>query len=188
MQNQFYEELNLIVDQPRVGFGNSNDGNTARRAFANAKVFSDITGVNLEVIERLHTVLRAICSGYSLNVDEFRSYCHITIDMILAEYSWYPMPPFVHKMLEHGAEVAMSLELPIGVYSEESQEAMNKEIRKARLYHTAKISRLNVMKNQFYHLLVRSDPIVSSKTFKKVSAEAEAIELSAEVKQLLKIT
>ena len=29
---------------------------------------------------------------------------------------------------------------------------------------------------------------VSSKTFKKVSAEAEAIELSAEVKQLLKIT
>ena len=42
------------------------------------------------------------------------------------------MPPSVHKMLEHVAVVFMALELPIGAYSEEAQEAMNKEIRKAR--------------------------------------------------------
>ena len=79
----------------------------------------------------------------------------------------------------------MALELPIGVYSEESQEAMNKEIRKARLNHTAKISRKNVMKNQFNHLLVRSDPIVSSTKFRKNVVLAEETQFPDELKHLL---
>lgn len=133
----------------------------------------------------MHTVLRAICSEHSLDVERFRSFCHITIDKILEEYSWYPIPPSVHKMLEHGADVSMALELPIGSYSEEAQEAMNKEIRKARLNHTAKYSRKNVMKNQFTYLLVRSDPVVSSVSFRKQRVTNETNLLTEEVKKLL---
>ena len=33
IKSKFREKLSLIVDQPKVGFGNSNDGNTSRRAF-----------------------------------------------------------------------------------------------------------------------------------------------------------
>ena len=55
----------------------------------------------------------------------------------------------------------------MGVYSEEAQEACNKMVRNARLDHTAKISRTNVMQNQVHYLLQRSDPVVTSISFKK---------------------
>ena len=66
----------------------------------------------------------------------------------------YVMPPTVHKLLEHGAEIANSMKLPLGQYSEEAQEALKKEIRNARLNKTCKISRLNVMKNQYHYMLI----------------------------------
>ena len=51
IQRQFRERAGLVVDQPRAGgTGTSNDGNTARRAFGDPKTFSEITGVDEEVI------------------------------------------------------------------------------------------------------------------------------------------
>ena len=44
IQSKFREKLSLIVGQPKVGFGSSNDRNTARRAFENSEIFSEITG------------------------------------------------------------------------------------------------------------------------------------------------
>ena len=171
IQAQFREKLSLLVDIPKQGFGNTNDGNTARRAFENAEVFAEITGVDLEVIVRLRTVLKAVCSSYDLDPKKFQDYCHETTAKILSMYSWYTIPPTVHKLLEHGAQVAEVLELPLGCYSEEAQEAQNKEIRKARLNHSANVSRVNVMKNQFCNLLSRSDPVISSRSFKKNKSE-----------------
>ena len=44
VQNQLRERLGLRVDGPRAGgAGNSNDGNTARRAFQSAKEFAACT-------------------------------------------------------------------------------------------------------------------------------------------------
>ena len=60
IKSKFREKLSLIVDQPKVGFGNSNDGNTSRRAFENSEIFSEITGVDIEVIKRMHIVLVTI--------------------------------------------------------------------------------------------------------------------------------
>ena len=67
IQKNFRERLGLVVDMPKVGFGNTNTGNLARRAFANAEQFSEITGVEEELIVRLRTILKAITSGYLLN-------------------------------------------------------------------------------------------------------------------------
>ena len=176
----------MIVDQPKQGFGNTNDGNTARRAYENSEIFANITGVDEEVIIRLRTILKAVCSGYDLEPKKFKMYCNETTDKILSLYSWYTLPPTVHKLLEHSVQVSESLVLPIGFYSEEAQEAQNKEIRKARLGHSAKISRVNVMKNQVHFLLTRSDPIISSVSFIKHKSE-NGKPLSSEVLSLLKI-
>jgi hypothetical protein len=165
IQRRFREELSLFVDMPKQGFGNTNDGNTARRAFEKSNTFSEITGVDVDIIFRLKTILKAVCSGYDLDSSAFQQYCNDTTDKIISEYNWYVIPPSVHKLLEHGLQIADSLELPIGVYSEESLEALNKEIRNARLNHSCKISRINVMKNQFNYLMIRSDPVVSSIQF-----------------------
>ena len=70
-------------------------------------------------------------------------------------------------------------------YSEESQEAKNKEIWKARLHHTTKVSRINVIENQFHYLLQRSDPLISSTIFKK-KLSAGRKPLDDDLKYLLK--
>ena len=110
--------------------------------------------------------MKAVCSGYDLNIESFKKYCLETSELIVQKYGWYTMPPTLHKLLEHGYQAAEILDLPLGVYSEEAQEAQNKEIRNARLNHSCKISRINVMKNQLHYLLIRSDPVISSKKFR----------------------
>ena len=167
IQKKFREQLSLVVDTPKQGFGNTNTGNTARRAFEESAVFSEITGIDERIIVRLRNILKAVCSGYELNIPIFKDYCQETSELIIELYGWYVMPPTLHKLLEHGYQVEDALDLPVGVYSEEAQEAMNKEIRKARLSHACKISRINAMQNQFHHLLIRSDPKISSTYFRK---------------------
>ena len=103
IQDEFRKKLSLIVDVPKQGFGNTNDGNTARTAFENAEVFAEITGVDSEVIVRLRTILKAVCSSYDLEPEKFKEYCNETTDKILSLYSWYTNPPTVHKLIEHGA-------------------------------------------------------------------------------------
>ena len=63
IQNECRERLSLVIDMPKQGFGTSNTGNTARRVLENAEEFADITGLDVEVIVRLRTILKAICSG-----------------------------------------------------------------------------------------------------------------------------
>ena len=167
IQRKFREQLSLVVDTPKQGFGNTNCGNTGRRAFEESKAFADITGVDEEVIVRIRNILEAVCSGYEIDISSFKDYCLATSERIIQLYGWYTMPPTLHKLLEHGYQVAEILDLPVGMYSEEAQEAQNKEIRNARLSHTCKVSRKNSMKNQFQYLLIRSDPMVSSTSFKK---------------------
>ena len=48
----FREELGLVVDQPKEGFGNTNDGNTATKSFENAGIFVSITDVDEDVKTR----------------------------------------------------------------------------------------------------------------------------------------
>ena len=111
--------------------------------------------------------MKAVASGYNLDISKFKEFCDETFLYIMKHYPWYVMPPTVHKLLVHGFVIADYFDLPLGAYSEEALEAQNKTLRKARLEHTSKISRLNVTKNQFTYMLVRTDPIISSISFKK---------------------
>lgn len=49
IQKEFREKTGLIIDQPKPGFGNSNDGNTARRFFQNAELSAEITKNRLRI-------------------------------------------------------------------------------------------------------------------------------------------
>ncbi|XP_039954260.1 uncharacterized protein LOC120770738 [Bactrocera tryoni] len=53
------------------------------------------------------------------------------------------MPITVHKVLIHGSKMVSEAILPIGMLSEEAQEAMNKEYRNCRLFHSRKNSRIS---------------------------------------------
>ena len=163
VKSMFWERMGLHVDQARPGgAGSSNDGNTARRAFREERTFAEITGIAEELIHRLHVILQVMSSGHSIDPVKFREYCDRTADFYVAKYPWYHMPVSVHKILVHGAAVVDALPLPLGMLSEEAQEARNKDIRSYRLHHARKDSRLHTIADQFGYLMVTSDPKISS--------------------------
>ena len=52
--------MGLVVDQPKQGGGNSNDGNTARKFFKNPSLVSQITGIDKKLIERFSNIVYII--------------------------------------------------------------------------------------------------------------------------------
>ena len=157
--------MGLVVDQPKSGGpGTSNDGNTARRAFRDANKLSEVTDVNVELLQRFAVILSVLASSLPIDTAKLDQYALETARLFVNLYPWYYMTATVHKILIHGADVIASLELPIGAYSEEAQEARNKHNRQYRLRHSRKTSRLQTITDQFHYLLITSDPVISGKS------------------------
>lgn len=114
--SKFRSQMGLIVDQPKHGGGNSNDGNTARRFFESPKLASEVTGIDEGLIFRFSNILNALSSGYDINHMKFEAYCQETAKLYLKLYAWYYMPASVHKILVHGADVINFAILPIGIF------------------------------------------------------------------------
>ena len=102
-----------------------NDGNTGRRAYSDPDTFSLITGVDRALIVRFAVILRALASQRPVHPDKFAKYALTTAVHFRDLYPWFYMPVSLHKMLIHCADVIRSHLLPIGMHSEEIQEARN---------------------------------------------------------------
>lgn len=129
IQQRFREELGLIVDNPKQGYGSSNDGNTSRNFFENWAISARITEVNEDVIQRFYVVCQVISCGYEIDIKKFENYSLQTARKFVELYPWYYMPTSVHKILIHGSKIIESSLLPIGQMSEEKQEACHKDIK-----------------------------------------------------------
>ena len=86
IQKQFMEETGLLVDQPKQGFGSTNDGNTARRFFQNYTTSAKITGIDEALIKRFYIILQTICCGFSINTEKFEKYALDTARHFVALY------------------------------------------------------------------------------------------------------
>lgn len=178
IQKEFRSKLGLIVDEPKPGYGSTNDGNTARRFFQNSEISASITGLDEEIIKRFHTILQVLSCGQKINVEKFEKYALDTARTFVALFPWYHMPTTVHKILIHGGKIIENSLLPIGQMSEEAQESCNKSIKKFRRDFSRKNSREKTMTDVFFRLLVASDPLISNffnkpvKTGKALSLEA----------------
>ncbi|KAL4096813.1 hypothetical protein QTP88_021696 [Uroleucon formosanum] len=123
IQQTFWNDMGIKVDKIVQGQGTSNTGNVARRFFKNAEMSSKITGVDINLIKKLGDILIAISSGYEINFESFDQYCQETAKLYIELYNWYRMPPSMHKILLHGSIVIKHALVPIGLLSEEAQEA-----------------------------------------------------------------
>lgn len=163
IQQNFRERTGLLVDVPKPGgSGTTNDGNTARRFFADSSLSASITGIDEDVIRRFGVVLSTISCGYAINVDAFREYALYTAKLFVEKYPWYFMPATVHKILIHGAIIIKEAILPIGQLSEEAQESRNKDLKKFRESNTRKNCRVLGNQDLLNRLLITSDPLISS--------------------------
>ena len=163
IQQSFKQRLGLIVVCPKVGgFGNSNDGITARRFFLNSQESVEILGLNAEHINRAHAILQVLSCGFAVDVERFKEYCFDTAKILVESYSWYCIPTSIHVVLIHGPLIIEWAPLPIGQLSEEAQESRNKDIKRYREHFSRKCSRESTMTDFFHWLLVSSDPLISS--------------------------
>lgn len=161
IQEDFRLKMGLIVDVPKEGFGNTNDGNTSRRFFADPNLAAEITGINANLIFRFKVILEAISSGHRIDIDKFSEYAMDTAKLYVELYSWHPMTPTVHKILKHGAAIIQNALLPIGQLSEEAAEARNKHFRLYRTNFARKFSRESCNLDILNRLLLSSDPLLS---------------------------
>ncbi|XP_063221512.1 uncharacterized protein LOC134535904 [Bacillus rossius redtenbacheri] len=164
IQKMLKDELGLLVDVPKQGFGTTNDGNTSRRFFAEPDTASRITGVNVELIKSLKVILEAISSGHHIDETKFHKYAYETAKLYVSLYSWHPMIPTMHKVLLHGAAVFKEAILPIGQLSEEAAEARNKHFRMYRTKYSRKFNREVCNRDVLNRLLLTSDPFLSCST------------------------
>ncbi|CAH0559356.1 unnamed protein product [Brassicogethes aeneus] len=63
IKKKFKNQMGLIVDKPKPGYGNTNDGNTVRRFFMNPKLSGEITGLDVNLIKKFCIILRTLSSG-----------------------------------------------------------------------------------------------------------------------------
>lgn len=68
--------LGIIVDVPRQGSGNSNDGNTARRFFRDPETISHNIKVDVKLIKRFNVVLQTLACDQNVNLDKFEIYLY----------------------------------------------------------------------------------------------------------------
>ena len=163
MQNILRKKLGLIVDKPKPGgSGNSNDGNTARRAFENPAILAEYLGLNCQLLQNFKTILIALSIHLPINSNEFDRLCSRTAELYVANYSWFPMPATLHKILIHGADIISTSIIPVGMLGEEASEARNKHYKNYREHHSRKISHTITLTDVFYRLMDTSEIIISS--------------------------
>lgn len=162
IKKRFKTEMGLIVDKPKPGSGNTNDGNTARRFFECFDLSAEITGLDVSIIKQFNTLLRALSSGYEIDTEKLSSFTQEIRKTYLNLYPWYYMPATVHKLLVHSSDVIKSALVPIGQLSEEAQEARNKDCRRFREHNTRKRSRNATNRDLLNMLLITSDPVINS--------------------------
>lgn len=161
IQAELKKRMGLIVDVPKPGFGNSNDGNTSRRFFADPELAAEITGVDLNLILRLKVILETLSSGFKIDTEKLKIYTKETAELYVKLYDWYPMTPTLHKILMHSSVVVDHVLLPLGQLSEEAVEARNKHLRLYRQNFSRKFSRQACNTDVLNRLLINSDPLIT---------------------------
>jgi hypothetical protein len=129
IQEEFRTKMGLLVDIPKPGCGNTNDGNKSRRFFADPALAGAITDIDVNLIYRFKVILEVISSGHKINIQKYSKYATVTAEMYVRLYPWHPMTPTMLKILIHGAIVIENVLLPIGQLSGEAAEARNKYFR-----------------------------------------------------------
>jgi hypothetical protein len=183
VKEAFERKLGLIVDQRREGgFGNTNTGNVARKAFANADTFAQICGVSTILVSNLDVICRTLASSHNIDADKFEEFCNATLAQYMIDCPWYNIPPTLHKVLVHGADIIRATPLPIGVTSEEGSESNTKFCRKYYQNHTRKNSSLAALQDLFHRMMDVSDPLVRSLT---PEPETQSSEMPPDMRALL---
>lgn len=186
VQEILHKRLGLNVDKPKPGgCGNTNDGNTARRAFEDTDLLAECLGLNNQLLRNFRTILIALSCHLPIDPTLFENLCYSTAEIYVSNYVWFPMPSTVHKILIHAADIMRNSLLPIGMLGEEASEARNKNYKQYRRDHSRKHDRTANLTDVFNRIMDTSDPIISSLSLDSRKQKKKQLPLPGEVLNLL---
>ncbi|XP_036322559.1 uncharacterized protein LOC118736614 [Rhagoletis pomonella] len=187
IQEKFWKHMGLRVDKPKAnGSGNTNDGNSARRAISDPEMLAKITSIDKTFLKNLKTILICISCEFQIDVELFFCFCKRTFDIYMEKYDWYAMSATLHKILVHSAQIMQSSSVPLGCLGENASESRNKCYKRDRVSHARKNSRENNMKDVFDRAMDSSDPLLSSMHLSKRIYSKKKQTFPPEVVALLK--
>lgn len=188
IQNVLKEKLGLKVDMPKPGgCGTTNNGNTARRAFADPDLFADCLGLDKQLIRNLKTILIALSCHLPIDPIRFGELCTSTAEIYVKSYNWFYMSSTLHKILIHGSEIISNSVLPVGILGEEASEARNKSYKNFREFHCRKFSRAATLEDLFNRSMDTTDPVISAVSLQSRLQKRKKLPLPSEVIQLLAV-
>ena len=91
-------------------------------------------------------ILWVISCGREINFTAFEELREKTVNIYISKYSLYYMPQSLHKILIHRLTIIQNFSIPIGLLSEEAQEAKNKEFKKVGESLTRKCSMVKTIR------------------------------------------
>lgn len=72
IQKEFWTKMGLQVDKVRPGFGNTNDGNTARRYFNSPEESAAILGIDPSLVSRFAVILAALSTTQEIDSSKYK--------------------------------------------------------------------------------------------------------------------
>ena len=155
--------MSLFVGKPKTNSSSStNDGNNARCAFSQPKLFARITNVDQSLNHSFKIILILLTCQQVLDLKKFEKFCFYTANLYMTKYPWSPMSATIHKVLIHTKQILENSVLPSGYFGEEASEARNKFYKRDREFHTRRNSRINNLEDIFNRAMDTSDPVISS--------------------------
>ena len=148
-----------------------------------ATVAANALGVDEDLIRRMFVILCTLSSTQEIDPEKLQEYCWSTAELFVRLYPWYHMPQALHKVLIHSHQVVRAKPLPIGMLSEEAQEASNKNVKRFRENFTRKTSRKDTNCDLMRRMLCSSDPVISS--LRRSADNKKELELPEEAAELL---
>lgn len=185
IQEEFKKRMGLNIDKPLTGYGSTNDGNTARRFFKHFETTSEITGISMDLLQKVNIILMAINSKHKVNATKFGEYSTKVSKLLLELYPWKEMTPTVHKILCHGKVIIEHNILPLGELTEEPQESRNRDFKHIHQFSSRKCSRQSQNEDIFNNLILSSDPVLSTIRKRWICYKTLAFENIHEFKDLL---
>lgn len=153
--------MGLRVDQVLQGSGTTNTGNITRACFQKPQLFAECLDIDTELVKNISIILSAFKSKQALKLDVLQELCLKTYSLHYEKYSWARMNPTLHKLLQHGCEIARCFPIPMAYYAEDANEAWHKLYRRNMTEHSRQNSRKNRLHDVFNRAVYMSDPKIS---------------------------
>ena len=162
--------MNMQIDQPKRGGGNTNNGTAAQLFFSPQKreaLMALFHGTDQEkegyrqLLQNFNVILRLLSSSVMVNTRALDALCKDTMILFIETFPWYPLPQAVHGFLAHCAErIDQNGGVSLGELSEQGMEASNKELREGREKFARKMDLQKNITDVYKRQWVTSDKIL----------------------------